>query len=38
MRPHEAWLLEDASIDLALGDYVLEHVAIRGCSSPSAEA
>ena len=26
MRPHEAWLLEDASVDLALGDYVLEHV------------
>ena len=26
MRPHEAWPLEDASIDLALSDYVLEHV------------
>lgn len=26
MRPHEAWPLEDASVDLALSDYVLEHV------------
>jgi SAM-dependent methyltransferase len=26
MRPHETWPLEDASIDLALSDYVLEHV------------
>jgi 2-polyprenyl-3-methyl-5-hydroxy-6-metoxy-1,4-benzoquinol methylase len=26
MRPHEAWHVEDASIDLALSDYVLEHV------------
>lgn len=26
MQPHEAWPLEDASIDLALSDYVLEHV------------
>lgn len=26
MQPREAWPLEDASIDLALSDYVLEHV------------
>ena len=38
MRPREAWLLEDASIDLALATMCSSMSTIRGCSSPSAEA